>query len=1170
MKYPVSSTQRFGRSILSIAVALASASISSIRAQISISNASPVTQNFDGIGTTNTASLPANWKMTVAGTATPTWDAAGNVTATNQAASSGTPTTGARYNWGNGTTTTDRAVGFMTSGSYGSPNSVMAHYINNTGGFITDLAISFDIERYRINTAAAAVTFFTSTDGSTWTAQSAGDSGAFSTGSSAYNFTTGTVVSKSFSLTGLSISTGSPIYLRWNFNTTGSSSQGLGLDNVSVAATFSGDTTAPTISTRTPADDATGVIATTNLVAVFSEPVSKGATGDITLKLSADDTTIFTIPVTDAAVSVSGSTATITLPSSLLGTTGYYVNIAAGAFKDTANLDFTGITDNSTWNFTTAVIDTTAPAPVTLSPLDDSNTAFPTQNLVVTFDETIVAGSGSLVIKKFSDDSVVETIAVPSSLVTITGATATINPASILAYGTAYYVEIAAGTFKDNSNNGNLALSGNATWNFTTRAAPQVVISQYYEGSTAADRYIELKNLTPAPLLLTGYRLAAWSDTPPSDNEGWKSGANITDRVTNLDGITIPANGYYLIVEPGPGVPAYAANNFDLATDPVLVGATDFNGDDSLVLYNGTGFTQNEIVDAFPISAMQAENISVYRVSDVLQGFDFNTGTSFLNFTGTWATKTLTEVNTATFANDWYLKASKPPKILTLSTSLSSISEGAGPAAATATVSILGALDEDLSVNIVSSNPTEAQVQTAVVIPQGFTSAPFPINAINDAFLDGSKTVSITVSSPGYSPASQNITVTDELTDVPFPVVINEVDADQAGTDSNEFIELYNNSSETVSLDGVVLVLYNGGATNDASYDTIDLTGKTIAANGYFVIGSATVPNVGQVEFTTDGIQNGADAVALYLGNVADFPNGTPANTTNGVRVDAVVYDTNDADDSGLLASLTSGNPQIDEGAPPASETRSISRVPDGGAAYATALFVAQTPTPGATNILPPSVTTPTSADITASSATLGGDVISDGGSAIMERGIVYSVTTTNADPLIDGSGVTKVTASGTTGVFTANSTGLLANTGYSFKAYAINSRGTTYTSPVSVFTTLTAATAYDVWNDTIGDQAPGLDFDGDGLGNGVEYFMGTAGNAFTPNPGIVAGTVTWPRASGTVITSWSVQVSTDLVNWENATVNYSANLNTSNPNQVVFTMPTTPGKFFVKLQVTP
>ena len=112
----------------------------------------------------------------------------------------------------------------------------MSFYSNTTGSTIDSLAITFDIERYRINTAAASVTFFTSTNGSTWTAQTAGNSGAFTTGTSAYNFTSGTVISRSVTLTGLGLTNGSSFYLRWNFDTSGSNSQGLGLDNVSLTA----------------------------------------------------------------------------------------------------------------------------------------------------------------------------------------------------------------------------------------------------------------------------------------------------------------------------------------------------------------------------------------------------------------------------------------------------------------------------------------------------------------------------------------------------------------------------------------------------------------------------------------------------------------------------------------------------------------------------------------------------------------------------------------------------------------------------------------------------------------------------------------------------------------------------------------------------------------------
>jgi uncharacterized delta-60 repeat protein len=109
-----------------------------------------------------------------------------------------------------------------------------------------------------------------------------------------------------------------------------------------------------------------------------------------------------------------------------------------------------------------------------------------------------------------------------------------------------------------------------------------------------------------------------------------------------------------------------------------------------------------------------------------------------------------------------------------------------------------------------------------------------------------------------------------------------------------------------------------------------------------------------------------------------------------------------------------------------------------------------------APTVTAPTVTTPSATSITTTGATLGGNVTGDGGAAITERGVVYSATATNADPLIDGTGVTKLTATGTTGVFIAAVTGLTQGTGYSYKAYATNSNGTTYTT-VATFSTFSA-----------------------------------------------------------------------------------------------------------------
>ena len=121
--------------------------------------------------------------------------------------------------------------------------------------------------------------------------------------------------------------------------------------------------------------------------------------------------------------------------------------------------------------------------------------------------------------------------------------------------------------------------------------------------------------------------------------------------------------------------------------------------------------------------------------------------------------------------------------------------------------------------------------------------------------------------------------------------------------------------------------------------------------------------------------------------------------------------------------------------------------------------FTGTPPLPGELGTLP-TVTTPTSASIAATTATLGGNATADGGSAITVRGVVYSETTTNNNPEIGGSGVTNAPAAGTgTGVFTAGVTGLTASTAYSFKAYATNVNGTTYTT-VATFTTDAAPSA--------------------------------------------------------------------------------------------------------------
>jgi hypothetical protein len=221
-----------------ISLLIATVLIQQVSAQIMMPANTPVTQNFNTIGSSATAALPANWKMSAAGNgAAATWATGSNITATTQAASSGTPVTGGAYNWAT-STGTDRAIGFMTDGAYTSANSIMAFYLNTTGSTITSVTIKFSIERYRTNTSPFTLSFFSSIDGSTWAARTAGDisSGGFATGTSSYSFATPQTIYRTVTITGLSIANNGAFYLRWLFTTGNTNSQGVALDDVSVFA----------------------------------------------------------------------------------------------------------------------------------------------------------------------------------------------------------------------------------------------------------------------------------------------------------------------------------------------------------------------------------------------------------------------------------------------------------------------------------------------------------------------------------------------------------------------------------------------------------------------------------------------------------------------------------------------------------------------------------------------------------------------------------------------------------------------------------------------------------------------------------------------------------------------------------------------------------------------
>jgi len=251
-----------------------------IQAQVSITTlGSPVTQNFNGMGSGATATLPTGFRVSdatsYAGGTTATTQAAGTTGTGVLAVNSG----GGTYNFANGVTasSTDRALGFLTSGGFSSPRSIMVAFQNNTGSTITQLSISFDYEKYRSGMRAFGWTFFSGTDGTNWTAQTDGDQAYAADANNMVVNNPPTEIAKSVTITGLSIANGTNYYLRWTFTGVSGSTNGqaIGIDDFSLTANG-----APLVAAEALDFDGVNDIVSASLPPVFNNL----ATNDFTME----------------------------------------------------------------------------------------------------------------------------------------------------------------------------------------------------------------------------------------------------------------------------------------------------------------------------------------------------------------------------------------------------------------------------------------------------------------------------------------------------------------------------------------------------------------------------------------------------------------------------------------------------------------------------------------------------------------------------------------------------------------------------------------------------------------------------------------------------------------------------------------------------------------------
>ena len=237
-----------------------------------------------------------------------------------------------------------------------------------------------------------------------------------------------------------------------------------------------------------------------------------------------------------------------------------------------------------------ADVDQTGTAPVLKSstPADESATASATADIVLKFDEGVKAGTGSFVIKKASDDSVVETIlATDASKVTIAFNTVTINPTADLAAGAAYYVQADNNAITDHYGNAWGGISDATTLNFATSAAPlpKVLITEINSNQAtgaAGGDFFEIYNYGDTAISLDNWtwKNLVTSGTPPE----YKGGT--------FSGVTIQAGGKLVVLTSSnaQGVTDFKATyGLDDSVTVVAVGAKGLGQNEGVALFDATG-----------------------------------------------------------------------------------------------------------------------------------------------------------------------------------------------------------------------------------------------------------------------------------------------------------------------------------------------------------------------------------------------------------------------------------------------------------------------------------------------------------------------------------------------------------------------------------------------------
>lgn len=952
-----------------------------------------------------------------------------------------------------GTDASDYKVGARSVRLRGYTASAMTMQADKANGAGT---ISFTYQRYGTDSQIAWAVEISSTGGTSW-AQVGTDF-------------TGAATVQTFNET---VNLSGNVRVRIIAKATNTSNKRLNIDNISITDNTAPDTTPPTISTYSPADDATGVALDSNLVATFSEPVAVGS-GTVRLYAVGNPTAIQTF--TPVAGDISGAVVTLNPTADLIAGTSYYVQIDAGAFTDVSLNNFAGISNNTTWSFSTVAADSTPPTVASLAPADDAAGVAVDANLAVTFSEPVLASTGSVKLYAVGNPTPVATFAASSGA--IVGNTVTFDPPTNLSSGSAYYVQIEATAFTDTATPAN-AFAGildAVTWNFTTAgadtSAPLVTALSPANNATNVALDASLSITFSEPVFTGTGNLSIYQTGNPTPVETIAAGdAGITDNVVTLN----PNNDFTA------GATYYIQADAGMFTDAALNPMAAITGTTSWTFTTIPPDTTAPLVTGVtPLNG--ATDVSLTQPLTVSFDEPIARGTGFILIKKASDNSTVATLDV------------EDTDVVSLSDSQANLLlVGSLPPNATLYVEIPAGAFTDTS-----SNPAAAYGGSGV---WSFTTVVMP---------------ELTLAGP-YTQDFSTFTAANQVLPPGWTVTSN-------GSASNKYALSAWHTATTASTDT--------GIKFSSADPVVNVLGYQHSGDTDLVTKSVTLVNSTGGEITALTISYHGRRARADVGRTPNY-----VVSVNGQAVPELAYDTEQGDNWTVTASVPGLNIPAGGGITISWASNGDTA---SGSGTREQIGISDVSVAAGSALLPPSLTGVVIdyATLTSSGVSVSSEVISNGGSALTGRGFVYSITSVNSAPEIAGTGVTQMPdAAATVGAMSVALSGLTPATQYSVRSYATNAQGTTYSSaftlhtlavPPSLVTSYTQA--FNAFNGTIlnGTLPAGWSVVSSG---GLNGYAGPWGPA-TSSGGLVGG-VSSPGVLGYqhVTTSGTATVTLTLVN---------------------------------------